>query len=135
MDVTLLMLAGGESTRFGLLNTFLPKSAMPVYDESTLARNVRQAIAGGFKEIVVSTRSSFLKPVRELLEASEMIGRRAYVEVVANRYHREGALPALLHLLKNLDADRVALSLSDIFFIENAYKDLYEHSRLNDNYL
>ena len=135
MSVTLFMLAGGRGTRFGLLNTILPKSAMPVYDESTLARNVRQARAAGFKEIIVSTRASFLKPVSELLAAANLSGPEAAVKVVANRYHRYGALPALLHLLNNQGAPRVALSLSDIFFIENAYPSLYEHSQLDENYL
>ena len=48
VDVTLLVLAGGRGTRFGLLNTNLPKSAIPVYDESSLVRNVRQTATGHY---------------------------------------------------------------------------------------
>lgn len=135
MDVTLLILAGGGSTRFGLLNTILPKSALPVYDECTLARNVRQARAAGFKEIVVSTRASFRKPISDLLEAAELTVPEGSVKVLTNRHHRYGALPALLHLLNNVEAPRVVLCLSDIFFINDPYQHLYDYSHSDDNYL
>jgi dTDP-glucose pyrophosphorylase len=135
VDVTLLVLAGGRGTRFGLLNSSLPKSAIPVYDESSLVRNVRQARAAGFKNIVVSTRTSFSKSVGELLASCHLTAPDISVKVVSNRYHRYGALAALLHLLKNVDTPRVALSLPDIFFIENAYHRLYEHSESEGNYL
>jgi NDP-sugar pyrophosphorylase family protein len=133
MDVTLLILAGGGSRRFGLLNTILPKSAMPIYDECTLARNVRQARAAGFKKIIVSTRASFRKPLCHILEAAELTVPDGSVTVVTNRHHRNGALPALLHLLNNVEAPRVALCLSDIFFIEDAYRHLYDYSHSDDN--
>ncbi len=135
MDIILVVLAGGRSTRFGLLSATLPKSALPVYDECTLVRNVRQAQAAGFEEIVVSTRASFVEPVSGLLGAQNLLGQGPSVRVIANEHHESGPLPALLRVLNNLDADRVALSLSDIFFIENAYLSLYKHSQLHDNYL
>ena len=135
MNATLLILAGGRGSRLGSLSATLPKSALPVYDECTLARNIRQARIAGFKEIVISTRAPFLESVSGLLAACNLPGSEASVRVIDNPDHEYGALSALLYLLNNLDVDRVALSLSDIFFIENSYTSLYEHSQLEDNYL
>lgn len=130
MDATLLILAGGGSTRFGHLNTILPKSALPAFDESTLVRNLRQALEAGFRDIVVSTRPSFQRLLEELVG-----GAREGVRVVANRHHDEGPLPALFHLLARAETPRVALALSDIFFLGNPYEGLRARAHTPDTHL
>ena len=132
---TLIILAGGMGRRMGSVGTVVHKSAMSIFDQSTLQRNVQQAFLAGFKIIIISSHPSDANTLEKLFAEKKFKTNENYIEILSNQKHEEGVLSALLHILETFNFSRLTLSLSDIFFIENPYFLLRENVNTSINIL
>ena len=117
------------------IGTLVHKSAMSIYDQSALQRNVYQAFLAGFKKIIISSHPSTANNLEKLFNENFSKTNENYIEILSNQKHEEGVLTALLYILEIINFSRVTLSLSDIFFIENPYFLLRENINTSINIL
>lgn len=115
MIKTLVVLAGGRSTRFGEIGAMIPKSLLPINDTTLLQRQVSQAHSSGIKEVIVSTRPEFSSTMQKLL-SDEL------AEVFANERHEISSFAALAHVIHEKKfKDTIVVSLADIYFVSNPF--------------
>jgi NDP-mannose synthase len=81
-----IVLAGGKGTRLAPYTTVFPKPLVPIGDRPILEIIVRQLVAQGFGEIVLSVGH-----LGELIEAYFQNGHRNIPGLVRMTYQREGA--------------------------------------------
>ena len=110
----LVILAGGESTRFRDVGFITPKFLLPVYNTHLLNRQIEQARYAGVKRIIVSTHPDFFSKIAIL---SSKI-----VDVVSNQHHDKGAFAALANIISGKKLkESIFCSLADIYFIDNPF--------------
>jgi molybdopterin-guanine dinucleotide biosynthesis protein A len=129
IDGSLFILAGGSSSRFGSAGKAFPKFAFVVYDEPIIIRNLRQALAAGFPKVVVSCRPSQVNLLVRIICSSLSGLEQESIEVLPNRSHETGPLPALLTAIESAEQTPLAVSLGDIYFFENPFLFLRDGTR------
>lgn len=113
---TLIILAGGDSRRFEGVGEYIPKSLLPIFQTSLLEKQIQQALAAGFKEILISTRLNFFEQIKSRFVSNE-------VTVIENEHHRVSSYTALNHIFKTTDLgdQSVLVSLADIYFLSDLF--------------
>ncbi|MEY2424647.1 MAG: hypothetical protein QOI61_219 [Actinomycetota bacterium] len=131
MTATIVVLAAGIGSRFGG-----PKQLVPVGpgDESILDYNVHNAVAAGFKRVVVVTRA-------ELAEQVEMVTARAsggaaevsitLQEIAAGRTKPYGTAEAVWTTSQIVDG-AFGIANADDLYGPAAFRSLFEHASHND---
>jgi len=117
-DISLILLAGGEGSRMKQLTSGIPKSLLPVYDESLLQRHIRQAKEAGIKRVLVSTRPEW---INIFLDHLSNIKLNKNIKIFPNSEHKYGSLPALLTAATETGTSYLLMSFVDIFSFENPY--------------
>lgn len=112
----LVILAGGQGSRMGFLTDLVPKPILHALDEPILIRQIRQAQTAGLKNIVVTTTDEYFKVIDQELKRFNV-----KVKLLRNPKHYLGSLPALLYILSKINKERIIMSFSDIYFLENPY--------------
>lgn len=115
-NITLIILAGGEGNRMRPLTDLTPKPILHVLDESLLIRQIKQAQATGLKNIVITTQKKYYKNIENELKTAKL-----KVALIQNPKHKLGSLPALLYVLNKIGTDKIIMSFSDLYFIENPF--------------
>lgn len=118
MIETLVILAGGRSTRFGGIGTLIPKSLLPINNTTLLQRQISQSRFSGIDDIIVSTLPEFSSIMQKLLSG-------VAVEVFANKHHKMSSFTALARVIHEKSfSNTIAVSLADIYFISNPFEEM-----------
>ena len=115
-NITLIILAGGEGNRMRPLTDLTPKPILHVLDESLLIRQIKQAQTTGLKNIIVTTQKKYNKNIESELKIAKL-----KVTLIQNPKHKQGSLPALLYVLNKIGTDKIIMSFSDLYFIDNPF--------------
>ena len=116
MIKTLIILAGGKSTRMGKIGDFVPKSLLPICDTSLLIKQINQAIEAKINNIYISTHPRFEEIIKKC--TSYISG----VEVFSNNSHDISSYSALASVIDNFQfKESILISLADIYFITNPF--------------
>ncbi|MDO8471429.1 MAG: nucleotidyltransferase family protein [bacterium] len=111
---TLIILAGGKSTRFKDAGFTIPKFLLPIYNTHLLNRQIAQAKHADIKKIIISTHPDFFPQITNL--------SGGVVEVVSNQHHDEGPFAALANVVHEKKIKKSFFcSLADIYFIDNPF--------------
>ncbi len=112
---TLIIMAGGMSTRMGSIGKKVSKSVIPLYESSLLDQHVKYAKKSkSFAKIIIST-SPDLYPILNLtIEDVDVV-------VHENSDHDGGSLKALNSILNYVDSEFSTVTFADIFFLDNPY--------------
>ncbi len=131
MTATIVVLAAGIGSRFGG-----PKQLVPVGpgDESILDYNVHNAVAAGFKRVVVVTRSELVEQVETV--AARATGGAAEVaitlqEIAAGRTKPYGTAEAVWTTAEFIDG-AFGIANADDLYGPAAFRSLFDHVSHDD---
>jgi dTDP-glucose pyrophosphorylase len=130
MTPTLIVLAAGMGSRFGG-----PKQLVPVGpgDESILEYNVHNAVAAGFRRVVVVTRAELVEAVKAT--AGRAAGDAEFAitlqRVAEGRTKPYGTAEAVWTAASYVD-DAFCVANADDLYGPAAFKSLYAHASQND---
>lgn len=130
---TSAIFCGGASRRMGPLARGRPKTLLPAFDQPLLWRQIEQLREAGFEQIEVVTTPALARYIGESLDRlrrSVEIGDGTRVRVCGAQEH--GVLWGVRAVLESASAERVLLSLGDIFFLSNPFISMRSH--LTENY-
>jgi len=127
MDCTVVVLAGGQGLRMGGLGQLMAKTTLVAYDWPLLIRALHQMGQHGFSKVIISTSTTFYTQLTALV-ASYIVTTQnrdlptpADIQVILNREHEKGPLPALAEALKHVNTRRCLLYLADEFLVGNPF--------------
>ena len=108
-----IILAGGHGSRLGPLTKVLSKQLLPVYDKPLIYYPLSTLIESGINDILIITKSEFLKQFSELLGDGSHLGIKIQYKVQNNP---NGIAEAFLIGEKFINNQSVALILGDNIF-------------------
>jgi len=114
---TLVILAGGESTRLGAIGKLIPKSLLPIYETSLLEKQMEEAFAAGIERVIISIHPTFKSKITKLIK------RKNYgVTIFPNALHAHSSFAALAHVIREMRLlESIFVSLADIYFLSNPF--------------
>jgi NDP-sugar pyrophosphorylase family protein len=131
-----VILAGGQAARFGLLGRMLPKSLLPVSQHQTLlSRNLDHLHEAGLRNVTVSTSPEtydllhpFMDKYRQIRNEGEVL-QPLHLELICNEMHRISSLAALNEIISRREFQRYIMCFADIYFRENPFVPLLNSAR------
>jgi NDP-sugar pyrophosphorylase family protein len=115
---TLIILAGGKSTRFGAIGALIPKSLLPIYETSLLQKQIEEAFASGIKRVIVSTHPTFESIMTKLIKHKDR-----GVIIVSNTLHAHSSFAALAYVIREMHiSESIFVSLADIYFLSDPFQ-------------
>ena len=116
-DKALIILAGGESTRFGKIGDVVPKFLLPFNNTSLLQKQVHYAIEAGVRKIIISTLPEFASIIENFFPEQS-----AEVKIFSNPRHSISSFSGLAQVIREMEfKSAIAVSFSDIYFIRNPF--------------
>ena len=116
---TLIILAGGKSTRLNSIGKLVPKSLLPIYETNLLERQIEGALAAGFKKIIVSTHPALKSKITKTIER-----KIPNVVIIPNALHAHSSFTALAYVIRKMRlSGAIFVSLADIYFLSNPFHD------------
>jgi NDP-sugar pyrophosphorylase family protein len=118
-----IILAGGDSSRFGRLGDLLHKALLPVTaDQTLLSRNLDYLHESGITDVVISTSPKSFPVIESFVERYTAVAPVSFrPQVISNPLHEMGSLAALGHIVSGHPGSKYVMSFADIFFGSNPY--------------
>src|SRR5207302_826016 len=135
-----IVLAGGESARFGRLGELLHKALVPVTESQTLlSRNLDYLYESGITNVIISTSpKSFqvLEPFIDRYNNLEIKNNRPTAfcpRLIANPLHSVSSLAALNQIISDDQTGNYLMLFADMFFTTNPYIRISDLMHRTDN--
>lgn len=117
---TLIILAGGKSTRLGAIGELIPKSLLPIYETSLLEKQIEEAFAAGIERVIISTHPVFESIITKLIKH-----KNYGVIIISNALHAYSSFAALAYVIREMClSESIFVSLADIYFLSNPFSNI-----------
>src|SRR3989344_5081767 len=97
MIKTLIILAGGKSTRLGAIGELIPKSLLPIYEISLLEKQIEEAFSAGIERVIISTHPIFESIITKLIKH-----KNYGVSIISNALHAYSSFAALAYVIREM---------------------------------
>ena len=114
-DVSVVIPAAGEGTRFGMYTEFIPKEMLPVWNKPLIYWAVKEAVRSGFKHtiIVINEKKEMIKSY-----ISKVFSNKKYKIVFVYQAKRRGIGDALLQARHLIQRDFFLMLIPDQFLYQ-----------------